>query len=150
MGLSRKVTCKVCRLEKDLGCAKTDFRPVAPAVLEEATADWFEHDWRSPYMLFVDRVRPDKAERISAVCHVDGSARIQTVDRATNPAFHRLLRAFGDKTGVPILANTSFNTRGEPIVCTPRDALATYFTGPLDALALGPFLLQKHTAEAVV
>ncbi|MGZ5202032.1 MAG: carbamoyltransferase family protein [Telluria sp.] len=122
---------------------REDFRPVAPAVLEEEAADWFEHGWRSPYMLFVDRVRPDKAALIPAVCHVDGSARVQTVDSATNPALHALLRAFAGETGVPVLVNTSFNTRGAPIVCTPEDALAAWITSPLDALALGPFLLQK-------
>jgi carbamoyltransferase len=97
-------------------------------------------------MLFVDRVRPEKAAQIPAVCHVDGSARVQTVDAATNPHLHALLRAFAERTGVPVLVNTSFNTRGEPIVCTPRDALAAFYTSPLDALALGPFLLEKARA----
>jgi carbamoyltransferase len=122
---------------------REDFRPVAPVVLEEAASSWFEHGWRSPYMLFVDQVRADRAARIPAVCHVDRSARVQTVDAITNPAMHGLLRAFADKTGVPVLVNTSFNTRGAPMVCTPEDALAAYFTSPLDALALGPFLLRK-------
>jgi carbamoyltransferase len=122
---------------------REDFRPVAPVVLEEAAPDWFEHGWRSPYMLFVDQVRADRAARIPAVCHVDGSARVQTADSATNPAMHGLLRAFADRTGVPVLVNTSFNTRGAPMVCTPEDALAAYFTSPLDALAIGPFLLRK-------
>jgi carbamoyltransferase len=123
---------------------REDFRPVAPVVLQEAAADWFEHGWRSPYMLFVDQVRADKAALIPAVCHVDGSARVQTVDSAANPALHALLRAFAGQAGAPVLVNTSFNTRGAPIVCTPEDALAAYFTSPLDALALGPFLLQKQ------
>jgi carbamoyltransferase len=122
---------------------REDFRPVAPVVLEEVASDWFTHGWRSPYMLFVDQVRADRAARIPAVCHVDGSARVQTVDSATNPALHGLLRAFADRTGVPVLVNTSFNTRGAPMVCTPEDALAAYFTSPLDALAIGPFLLRK-------
>jgi carbamoyltransferase len=122
---------------------REDFRPVAPVVLEEAAPEWFEHGWRSPYMLFVDQVRAEQAARIPAVCHVDGSARVQTVDSVTNPELHALLRAFAETTGVPVLVNTSFNTRGQPIVCTPEDALAAWFTSPLDALALGPFLLEK-------
>jgi carbamoyltransferase len=99
-------------------------------------------------MLFVDRVRPDKAARIPAVRHVDGTARVQTVRREQHPAFHALLVAFGERTGVPVLVNTSFNTRGEPIVCTPRDALESFCTTALDALAIGPFLLEKGTLLA--
>jgi carbamoyltransferase len=125
---------------------REDFRPVAPCVLEEAAGDWFESGGHSPFMLFVDRVRPEKAAQIPAVCHVDGSARVQTVGAATNPHLHALLRSFAERTGVPVLVNTSFNTRGEPIVCTPRDALAAFYTSPLDALALGPFLLEKARA----
>jgi carbamoyltransferase len=122
---------------------REDFRPVAPAVLEEAAGDWFESGASSPFMLFVDQVRAGQAARIPAVRHVDGSARVQTVGRATNPALHALLAAFAEQTGVPVLVNTSFNTRGEPIVCTPRHALAAFFTSGLDALAIGPFLLEK-------
>jgi carbamoyltransferase len=95
-------------------------------------------------MLFVDQVRADQAARIPAVRHVDGSARVQTVSRGANPALHAVLQAFAAQTGVPVLVNTSFNTRGQPIVCTPRDALAAFFTSPLDALAIGPFLVQKR------
>jgi carbamoyltransferase len=123
---------------------REDFRPVAPAVPEEACADWFVDGRRSPFMLFVDRVRPDKAALIPAVRHVDGTARVQTVGRDQHPAFHALLSAFGQRTGVPVLVNTSFNTRGEPIVCTPRDALESFCTTALDALAIGPFLLEKQ------
>jgi carbamoyltransferase len=127
---------------------REDFRPVAPAVPEEAAADWFVDARPSPFMLFVDRVRPDKAARIPAVRHVDGTARVQTVRREQHPAFHALLVAFGERTGVPVLVNTSFNTRGEPIVCTPRDALESFCTTALDALAMGPFLLEKGTLLA--
>lgn len=122
---------------------REDFRPVAPAVLEEDVAEWFAGGSVSPFMTFVYDVRPDKAAQIPAVRHVDGSARIQTVNHYSNPAYHDLLRAFKARTGVPVLINTSFNTRGEPIVCTPRDALESFFTTPLDALALGPFILEK-------
>jgi carbamoyltransferase len=127
---------------------REDFRPVAPAVPEEMAADWFMDARPSPFMLFVDRVRPDKAARIPAVRHVDGTARVQTVSRDQHRAFHALLGAFGERTGVPVLVNTSFNTRGQPIVCTPRDALESFCTTALDALAIGPFLLQKEAMLA--
>ncbi len=122
---------------------REDFRPVAPAVLAEAARDWFVDADDSPFMLFVHGVRPDRADRIPAVRHIDGTARIQTVERERNPRFHALLTAFAARTGVPVLVNTSFNTRGEPIVCTPRDALACFWTSPLDALAIGSWLIEK-------
>lgn len=122
---------------------REDFRPVAPVVLESAAADWFVDAERSPFMLFVNDVRPDRADRIPAVRHVDGTARIQTIARDQHPLYHDLLQAFAERTGVPVLVNTSFNTRGEPIVCTPRDAVECFWTSPLDALVIGPFLLEK-------
>lgn len=122
---------------------REDFRPVAPVVLEEEAAAWFAGAGKAPFMLFVFDVRPDKADRIPAVRHVDGTARVQTINRAQHPLYYDLLRAFERRTGVPVLVNTSFNTRGEPVVCTPRDALESYCTTPLDALAIGPFLLEK-------
>jgi carbamoyltransferase len=94
-------------------------------------------------MLFVFDVRPDKAERIPAVRHVDGTARVQTINREQNPRYYDVIRAFGERTGVPVLVNTSFNTRGEPIVCTPRDAVECFWTSPLDALVIGSYLLEK-------
>lgn len=127
---------------------REDFRPVAPVVLEEAAADWFVDAGRSPFMLFVYRVRPDKADRIPAVRHVDGTARIQTINRAQHGAYYDLVRAFGELTGVPVLVNTSFNTRGAPIVCSPRDALESFCSTALDVLAIGPFLLEKHGVTA--
>ena len=127
---------------------REDFRPVAPVVLEEAAADWFAGAGVSPFMLFVYDVRPEKADRIPAVRHVDGTARIQTINRAQNPAYYDLLKAFAARTGVPVLVNTSFNTRGEPIVCTPRDAVECFWTSPLDALVIGPFLLTKPEGGA--
>ena len=99
-------------------------------------------------MLFVFDVLPDKADRIPAVRHVDGTARIQTINRHQNPLYHDLLREFQKRTGVPVLVNTSFNTRGEPIVCTPRDAVESFWTSPLDALVIGPFLLEKAQGTA--
>jgi predicted NodU family carbamoyl transferase len=95
---------------------REDFRPVAPAVLEDAAGDWFEGCTRSPFMLFVHRVPPDRLARIPAACHADGTARVQTVARATNPPYHDLIAAFAERTGVPVVINTSFNTRGKPIV----------------------------------
>ena len=96
-------------------------------------------------MVFINDVRPDRVDRIPAVRHVDGTARIQTINRSQNAVYYDLLRAFEQHTGVPVLVNTSFNTRGEPIVCTPRDALESFCTTPLDALAIGSFLLEKPT-----
>jgi carbamoyltransferase len=123
---------------------RDDFRPVAPAVLEEEAAQWFVGGAPSPFMLFVFDVPGDKAGRIPAVRHVDGTARIQTVNRAQHPLYHDLLKAFHRRTGVPVLVNTSLNTRGLPIVCTPRDAIECFCTSPIDALVIGPWLLEKE------
>jgi carbamoyltransferase len=126
---------------------REDFRPVAPVVLEEEVGRWFVNGDISPYMLFVFDVIPEKAAHIPAVRHVDGTARIQTVNRTQNPLYYDLIRAFAARTGVPVLVNTSFNTRGEPIVCTPRDALECFWTSPLDALVIGPFLIEKRGGQ---
>jgi carbamoyltransferase len=122
---------------------REDFRPVAPVVLEEEAAEWFVNGGIAPFMVFVYQVAPDKVARIPAVRHIDGTARVQTINRAQNLAYYDLVRAFGARTGVPVLINTSFNTRGEPVVCTPRDAVESFCTTPLDALAIGSFLLEK-------
>jgi carbamoyltransferase len=122
---------------------REDFRPVAPVVLEEEAAGWFVRGEVSPFMLFVFDVAPDKAARIPAVRHVDGTARVQTINRGQNPLYYDLVKAFRDLTGVPVLVNTSFNTRSEPVVCTPRDAVECFWTSPIDALVIGPFVLEK-------
>jgi carbamoyltransferase len=122
---------------------REDFRPVAPSVLEEEADNWFVDVHSSPFMMFTYKVRPERAGQIPAVCHIDGTARIQTVKRSQNLLYHDLLQAFHVRTGVPILVNTSFNTRGEPIVCSPRDALECFWTSPLDALVIGSFLVEK-------
>jgi len=122
---------------------REDFRPVAPVVLEEEAGEWFLGAQQSPFMLFVFDVRPERAERIPAVRHVDGTARVQTVNARQHPIFYNLIKEFKQLTGVPVLVNTSFNTRGEPIVSSPRDAIECFWTSPLDALAIGSFLLQK-------
>jgi len=122
---------------------REDFRPVAPAVLEERAPEWFETAGASPFMLFTCRVRPERRERVPAITHVDGTARVQTVRRDQNPAYYDLLAAFERRTGVPVLVNTSFNSRGQPIVCSPQDAIETFWSTPLDVLAIGPFLVEK-------
>jgi carbamoyltransferase len=122
------------------------FRPFAPAVPAEKAEEWFEPGPPSPHMLLVRRVRPDRADRIPAVVHVDGTARLQTVDRADDPLFHALLGAFERVTGVPVLVNTSFNVRGEPIVETPEDALLCFLRTDLDALVLHDRIVEKKGA----
>ena len=122
---------------------REDFRPVAPAVLEEAAPEYFEDCQDSPFMLFVYQVRPEVADRIPAIRHVDGSARVQTVSRTHAANFHRLIARFRERTGLPVVVNTSFNTRSNPVVCTPQDALECFYTSPIDALAIGSYLLVK-------
>jgi carbamoyltransferase len=130
---------------------REDFRPVAPAVTEEEAPCWFMEGGKnagdelrpSPFMLFVVDVRPEAASKIPAVRHTDGTARVQTVSRDQNPLYHDMIAAFGRRTGVPVVINTSFNTRGEPVVCTPRDAVECYHASPLDALVIGSFVLEK-------
>jgi carbamoyltransferase len=126
---------------------REDFRPVAPALPAEDLGDWFEpaeaNGGASPFMLFLYRAREARAGRIPAAVHVDATARVQSVERSVNARFHDLLRAFGRRTGVPVLINTSFNVRGEPIVCTPRDAVNAFYSTPLDGLVLGRALLLK-------
>ena len=117
------------------------FRPFAPSVLAEHTADHFALDHPSPFMLETCRVASPLA--LPGITHVDGSARPQTVDRAHNPRFAALLEAFYRRTGCPMLINTSFNVRGEPIVCTPADALWCMGRSGLDALVLEDFLIDR-------
>ena len=123
---------------------REDFRPVAPVVLEEEAGKWFAGAEVSPFMLFVYDVMSERASRIPGVRHVDGTARIQTVNARQHPLYYRLIKAFQRRTDVPVLVNTSFNTQGEPIVCTPRDAVRCFMTSPLDALVIGPYILEKH------
>jgi carbamoyltransferase len=142
---------------------RESFRPFAPSVLREEVADWFDLDSDSPYMLIVAHVRKDRRRamapeeqalfgidklniarsEIPAVTHVDYSARIQTVHANTNPLFHRLLRRFKEMTGCPIMVNTSFNVRGEPIVCTPEDAFRCFMGNELDLLVIGNCIMRK-------
>ncbi|MEL6445572.1 MAG: carbamoyltransferase [Bacteroidota bacterium] len=139
---------------------RESFRPFAPSVLAERSADYFglkpdDASAESPYMLLVGPVLGAEIEgqgldrlqhiqsRVPAVTHVDGSARVQTVDPARSPLYHALLQAFEAETGCPVLVNTSFNVRGEPIVCTPEDALRCFLHTDMDTLVLGPVLLTK-------
>jgi carbamoyltransferase len=146
---------------------RESFRPFAPAVLREDVADWFELDADSPYMLLVADVverrrremsKQEKAlfgieklnvprSEVPAVTHVDYSARVQTVHRDTNPRFHALLSAFKARTGCPLLVNTSFNVRGEPIVCTPEDALRCFMDSDIDVLVAGNCFLRKEDQD---
>ena len=122
---------------------REQFRPVAPIVLEERAAELFDGVIPSPFMLFVHHVRDSWRNRIPAVVHVDGTARVQTVNRADEPLLARLLDRFEAHTGLPTLVNTSFNTAGRPMVDSPRDALECFGASPIDALAIGPFLVTR-------
>jgi carbamoyltransferase len=123
---------------------REDFRPVAPVVMEEHAGDWFEGASYSPFMLFIYPVKENKADKIPAVRHVDGTARIQTINRSQHQEYYDLLNEFYKLTGVPVLVNTSFNTLGKPIVCTPRDAVECFWSSPFDALVIGSFLIEKN------
>lgn len=141
---------------------RESFRPFAPAVLEEDVAEWFDYNQKSPYMLMVANVHSDKLTAnystnrtgiellneirsvIPAVTHIDKSARIQTVSKKTNSRFHALISKFKEKTGVPVLINTSFNIRGEPIVCSPSDAYKCFMGTHMDLLILENFVLVKE------
>ncbi len=124
---------------------REQFRPVAPMVLLERAADIFEGGpIPSPYMLFTHRVKPAYQGRIAAVVHVDGTARIQTVDDAEEPLCARMLRALERRTGVPVAVSTSLNTAGRPMVDDARDALEVFGSAPVDALAIGPFFVQRR------
>jgi carbamoyltransferase len=127
---------------------REQFRPVAPMVLAERAAEIFQGPLPSPFMLFTHAVRPGWAERIPAVVHVDGTARIQTVDREQEPLVARLLERFEALTGVPVVVNTSLNTAGRPMVDDPRDALECFGSAPVDVLAIGPFVVRRSSAGA--
>jgi carbamoyltransferase len=119
------------------------WRPFAPSMLAETAGEYLESATDSPFMILTAQVRSEKRGVIPAVTHVDGSARPQTVERDVNPLYWKLICEFGERTGVPVVMNTSFNLRGEPIVCTPTDAIRTFFSSGMDALAIGSFLVEK-------
>jgi len=146
---------------------RESFRPFAPSVLREDISEWFEADYDSPYMLIVDEVKKDKRIKmtkeeeslfgidklnikrssIPAVTHVDYSARIQTVHRETNPKYHALIAKFKEKSGCSVVVNTSFNVRGEPIVCSPEDAFKCFMGTELDLLIVGNCMLRKEQQD---
>ena len=126
------------------------FRPFAPIVLAERMKDIFEGEEDSPFMLIAKPVRPEWRERIPGIVHVDGTARVQTVREATNPRLYRLLKEFDALTGVPVLINTSFNVKGEPIVETPQDAMICFLTTGIDHLVLHDTLISKNAMHRVV
>ena len=149
---------------------RESFRPFAPSVLRSDVADWFGLDRDSPYMLLVADVKPERHKSateeqktlfgidllnvprstIPAVTHVDYSARVQTVHREANPRYHTLLQAFKAKTGCPVIVNTSFNVRGEPIVCTPADAFRCFMGTDIDCLAVGNYFLRKEEQDPIL
>jgi carbamoyltransferase len=160
-------------MQKDLNLKikyRESFRPFAPAVLREDTADWFELATDSPCMLLVADVREDRRRTMSAdeqalfgidklniarseipaVTHVDYSARVQTVSANSHPLFYRLLTAFKERTGCPVLVNTSFNVRGEPIVCTPEDAFRCFMGNELDLLVTGNCVMYKAEQDSTL
>ena len=146
---------------------RESFRPFAPSILIEDLTDWFELDCISPYMLMVDKVKKNKLFKMSkkqenlfgieklnvvrsvvpSITHVDYTARIQTVHKETNPLYYKLIKKFKEKTGCPILINTSFNIRGEPIVCSPQDAFKCFMGNGLDMLIIGNCILKKHEQD---
>jgi len=149
---------------------RESFRPFAPSVLREDVSEWFELDDDSPYMLFVDNVKQNKRREmtskeeqlfgieklnikrsdIPAVTHVDYSARIQTVHQETNPRYHALIRRFKEKTGCSVVVNTSFNVRGEPIVCTLEDAFRCFMGKEIELLVVGNSLLRKEEQDQLL
>jgi carbamoyltransferase len=148
---------------------RESFRPFAPSVLGENVSAYFEIDRASPYMLLVAYVRPEKRRAMTdsedtlwgidklnvarsdvpAITHVDYSARLQTVHKETNPAYHRMIESFYEMTGCPLIVNTSFNVRGEPIVCSPTDAYMCFMRTEMDYLVMENFILDKKEQKAL-
>ena len=128
---------------------RESFRPFAPSVLREAVADWFERDDDVPFMLQVFPIRPERRAQIPAVTHVDGTGRLQTVDRKSNPRYYALIAAFARLTGVPMILNTSFN-ENEPVVCRPEEALECFLRTKMDVLVLDTHVVRRATPEREV
>ena len=145
---------------------RESFRPFAPSIIYERTSNWFDLNVESPYMLLVSDVKEDRCKQknevvnveglnklkvikseIPAITHVDFSARIQTVSKKNNHLFHSLIKAFESKTGCPILINTSFNVRGEPIVCSPEEAFNCFISTDMDALVLNNCIVEKDKLQ---
>jgi carbamoyltransferase len=125
---------------------RESFRPFAPSVLEEAVSEWFEEDDAVPFMMQVFQIREEKRPLIPAVTHVDGSGRLQTVYRRTNPRYYHLIKEFERLTGVPMVLNTSFN-ENEPVVCQPVEALECFVRTKMDVLVLGEAVIARNAAS---
>ena len=121
---------------------RESFRPFAPSVLEQHVKDWFESDAPVPFMMKVFQIQEHQRVKIPAITHVDGSGRLQTVSESGNKRYYHLIKRFYDKTGVPMLLNTSFN-ENEPVVCTPQEALACFLRTNMDVLVLGSHLIMR-------
>ena len=148
---------------------RESFRPFAPSILEDDVSDWFENDKKSPYMLFISKIRKNKRiktteeedkltglqklninrSEVPAITHVDFTARVQTVSKKDNPRYYALIEKFKEITGCPLIVNTSFNIRGEPIVCTPYDAFMCFMGTELDLLIIENFILYKEEQKAL-
>jgi carbamoyltransferase len=122
---------------------RDDWRPFAPSMIEEVAGEYMEGAMYAPFMIMTFPVKEEKKKDIAAVVHVDGTTRPQTVRRSVNPLYYDMIKRLGEKTGVPVVMNTSFNLKGEPVVNSPRDALRTFFSSGLDVLALGSFIIRK-------
>jgi carbamoyltransferase len=122
------------------------WRPFAPSILHEKGNQYFSAYSDSPYMILTFWANVVGKQKIPAVVHVDGTGRLQSVHRETNPRYHELILEFERLTGVPVVMNTSFNLKGDPIVCTPKDAVQTFYTSGLDDLVIGDFLVSKATS----
>jgi len=125
---------------------RESFRPFAPSILREAVPEWFETDDDVPFMMEVFQIREEKRALVPAVTHVDGSGRLQTVHRHTNPRYYRLIETFAGVTGVPMVLNTSFN-ENEPVVCRPEEALDCFLRTRMDVLILGDWMLVRDSAN---
>ena len=144
---NRSIVCDPRRADmKDLLNLKIkrreSFRPFAPSILREAVPEWFELDGDVPFMMQVYPIRAEQRARIPAVTHVDGSGRLQTVSRETNPLYYRLIEAFREISGVPMVLNTSFN-ENEPVVCRPQEALDCFLRTQMDLLVMGSFMIVR-------
>jgi carbamoyltransferase len=124
------------------------FRPFAPSILAEKTGEWFEQSHPSPFMTMAYSVKREMRDKIPAPTHVDGTGRLQTVTQEANPRYWKLIRAFEEQTGVPVVLNTSFNDN-EPIVCKPQEAIDCFSRTQMDALVLGDFLVTRGDANSM-
>jgi carbamoyltransferase len=130
---------------------REQFRPFAPAVLLEETPNWFAlgAEYESPYMLLVADVLPEKREKLPAITHVDGTARLQTVTAEENGLYYQVIKEYFGLTGIPVIVNTSFNVRGEPIVCTPAEAYNCFSHTDMDALVMGPYVVMAASKKII-